>query len=70
MIHEIVWKKALDGYVSLDGVWKIRGPLFGKRIFWIYKNGQRFCETEKYDSAVSKPSLNQAKKYVQSIAQK
>lgn len=59
------WAKSLDGFVSDNGNWRIRGPLFGKQIYWLYQGGQRHCAVAgEYDTAVSFDSLKAAKAFV------
>lgn len=59
------WKRrAVGGWITEDGRWAIRGPIFGKRMYWLYHNNERYCPTGKYDSAVSFKSVPSAKRFV------
>ena len=61
------WKRTATGnWLSSDGRWLIRGPIFGKPMYWLYDaiNHCRFTPTGKHDDSVSFTTLRDAKKYV------
>lgn len=68
---KIGWRRApnagTQGWVSQDGVWKIRGPLMGKPIFWLYRNGSRYTTTGRYEDAVHFASAAAAKTFVDNL---
>ena len=75
------WRRtSTGGWISEDGVWKVRGPIFGFSMYWLYYNplapkgkgaGQRYLREEgNYDSAVSFRSAGAAKKFAEKEALK
>jgi len=70
------WRKCPNagshGWLSTDGRWKIRGPIWGKPMYWLYYNptpghggAGRFSETGHYEDSLSFPTASAAKKYVE-----
>lgn len=59
------WRRdALGGWITLDGRWRIRGPIFGKPMFWLYRDGVRYLAAPgNYDSAVSFPTRAKAQHF-------
>lgn len=64
------WRKAPTGWVSADGKWRIRGPIMGKRVYWLYHvgGGRHLLNTNDYESAVQFRSVAAAKRYVEVTA--
>jgi hypothetical protein len=68
------WRRtAMGGWITEDGRWGIRGPIFGKAMFWVYwrsadaLSASRYTPTGKYDDAVSFPTAAAAKEFVEKI---
>lgn len=59
------WTRSWKGWVSTDGVWTIRGPIFGQPMFWLYRDGSRFTPTGRYNDAVSFTTAAEAKAFVE-----
>lgn len=60
------WKKrAMGGWITDDGFWMIRGPIFG-HLYWIYssKSQSRYSPTGEHEDAVSFKTLDSAKRYI------
>ncbi len=64
----------MGGYISADGVFRIRGPLgfkvlAGRKVgvFWLYRNGSRYTPTGHYADAVMFPTALQAKQFAESL---
>lgn len=62
-------KRAVGGWITDDGRWVIRGPIFGKKLYWVYLYGVRYSPTGGYDKSVSFDSLETAKRYVMEVSQ-
>jgi hypothetical protein len=61
------WVKAPTGWLRWTrlGRWRIRGPIWGKPMYWLYLNGSRVTATPgDYNTAVSFPTVAAAKRYV------
>lgn len=57
------WKRrAVGGWTSSDGAWTVRGPMFGKPMFWLYYQNHRYTPTGRYDDAVRFNTAAAAKK--------
>jgi len=56
------WLKSFDGWTW--GEWRIRGPIFGRSMFWVYRAGSRYTPSGRFDDAVSFPSITLAKGFV------
>ena len=56
------WTKTATGWVR--GSWRIKGPIMGKPMFWLYRNGLRYTPTGKFDDAVSFATAAAAKQFV------
>lgn len=73
MASKIPWRKSLDGQVAVDvcgHTWRIRGPIYGKPMFWLYRDGDRVCERPgDYDSAVHFTSIRDAHHYVRKVVE-
>ncbi len=56
-------RTATGNWLSEDRKWLIRGPIFGKPMYWLYDaiNHCRYTPTGKYDDVVNFPSLKEAK---------
>lgn len=52
-----------NGWVS--GGWTVRGPLMGKAVYWLYKDGQRYTETGRYDDAPYFTTAAEAKAFAE-----
>ena len=66
------WRKtAVGGWVTTDGRWIIRGPIFGKKMYWIYgpypKHSGRYTPTGRYDDCVSVSTVSEAKELVKTL---
>lgn len=60
------WRRCGTGWVSADGAWRVRGPLMGKAMFWLYRVGSgRFTPTGRYEDAVNFKSAAAAKRYAE-----
>jgi len=58
------WRRtATGGWLSPDGRWRVRGPIFGKAMYWLYHDGGRYTPTGRYDDVVNFPSARQARQY-------
>ena len=56
------WRRTATGWVSTDGRWRVRGPIMGQKMFWLYRVGfGRFTPTGRYEDVVSFPTAAQAK---------
>ena len=57
------WSKTATGWTAHDGLcrWTIRGPIMGKPMFWLYRDGSRFTPTGRYDDVVSFTTVREAK---------
>lgn len=50
----MTWQRtALGDWLSADGRWRVRGPLMGKRMFWLFLNGARYTPTGRFEDAPS-----------------
>lgn len=59
------WKRcAVGGWITADGVWRIRGPIWGIQMYWVYNQHGRFTPTGKYNDCVSFVSVYSAKRFV------
>ena len=54
----MTWRRALDGWVSGDGRWRVRKV---QRVFWIYRDHQRFTPTGRFEDVLSYTSALAAK---------
>jgi hypothetical protein len=56
---------ATGGWTSHDGLcrWTIRGPIMGKPMFWLYRDGARFTPSGRYDDVVSFTTARKAKAF-------
>lgn len=64
------WKRTATGnWITSDGKWSIRGPIFGKPMYWLYDavHHNRYTPTGKYDDCVSFTSLKSAKRFVEGV---
>jgi len=64
------WSKSSDGFVALDAHgdrWRIRGPIMGQRMYWLYFNGTRVTPTGRYNDVVNFASVRKAKAYVRTM---
>lgn len=62
------WKKTATGnWFSADGKWVIRGPIFGKPMYWLYDavHHCRYTPTGNYDDCLNFSSLKEAKKFIE-----
>lgn len=49
------WLKSFSGWVSLSPAgtrWAVRGPIMGRRMFWLYRDGLRFSPTGRHNDAL------------------
>jgi hypothetical protein len=62
----MTWTRSLDGHITLDARhrWRIRGPIFGRRHFWLYCDGQRYSPTGRYADVLWFTTVRQAKAFV------
>lgn len=59
------WRKTATGWVRGDGKWRVRGPIMGKPMYWIYRVGAgRLRRGAAFDTAVSFPTATAARNYV------
>lgn len=58
---------ALGDFLSDDGQWRIRGPIWGKRMYWLYRNGSRYTPTGSYEDVANFTSLKVAQKFVETL---
>lgn len=67
MGSKMAWIKTAFGWSMCDGVcrWTIRGPIMGKPMYWLYKNGSRFTPTGRYVDVVSCTTVREAKAKVE-----
>lgn len=62
------WKKVLDGWLSKNGKWRIRGPIMSKPMYWLIQTGVgRYTPTGKYEDVVSFTTLDAAKQYAETL---
>jgi GNAT superfamily N-acetyltransferase len=62
------WRRTASGdWLSPDSCWKIRGPIFGKPMYWVYHDGGRYTPTGKYDDVVHFTTVAMAKKFIESM---
>jgi len=62
------WTKTKAGWVSNDGRWRIRGPVFGRTEFWLYRVGAgRYTPSGHHDDAVAFATLAEAMHYAARI---
>lgn len=63
------WKRSALGHVLTIGkdVWRIRGPIFGKSMYWVYFNHSRYNETGSYEDSIRFGTLRAAKRFVERV---
>lgn len=63
-----VWRKVprlgRGGFISEDGKWTIKGPIFGKKMYWVYWKNMRYSTTGSYEDSVHFDSPKLAKAFV------
>lgn len=65
------WRRAANGdWIACDGAWRIRGPMMGRRMYWLYRNGTRVTPTGRFEDAVSFTTSSAAKGYVRAAIEK
>ena len=71
---KIKWKKrAVGGWITEDGKWSIRGPIYSKPMYWVYGpadrrgRAERYTPSGKYDDAVNFKSVAAAKRFVENL---
>ena len=64
------WVRTLDGWTMQDagGRWRIRGPIMGKRRYWLYRNASRVSRIGTYEDACTFASVAAAKAYVAALS--
>ena len=67
----MTWRKGPLGWVTTDGRWRIRGPVYGKPMFWLYgphpQHHGRYTPTGNYEDVVNFPTARAAKDYVATL---
>ena len=63
----MTWRRSLDGWVSSDGRWRIRGPIMGQRMYWLYWDGTRYTPTGRYADSVHFTSVQGARAFVRRV---
>lgn len=58
------WAKSPTGWISDNGAWRIRGPIMGKPMYWLYLYGARYTPTNNYEDCVHFSSVQSAKRFV------
>jgi hypothetical protein len=61
------WIRTATGDGWVWNGWRVRGPIMGKRHYWLYRNNHRFTPTGKYDDVVFFKSPAAAKKFAESF---
>lgn len=63
-------RTATGGWTAHDGTcrWTVRGPIMGKPMFWLYRDGCRFTPTGRYDNVVSFRTAQDAKNKAEEYA--
>lgn len=64
----MTWRRTATGWVSDDGQWRVRGPIFGQLMFWLYRQGSRYTPTGRYDDAVQFRTAAQARAYANALS--
>lgn len=68
---KLKWRKIFNGWIATDGLWNVRGPLYGQPMYWLYYTskpgtyGSRVNETGSYADSLSFPTAAAAKKYAE-----
>lgn len=63
---KIQWRRrAVGGWITSDGKWTIRGPIWSKPMFWVYSGNLRYTPTGKHKDSVSFTSVRAAKTFVE-----
>lgn len=68
---KLTWRKMWSGWLSADGHWHVRGPLYGQPMYWLYytskpgTHGSRVNETGSYADSLTFPTAAAAKKYAE-----
>jgi hypothetical protein len=62
---KIGWRRSLDGWTK--DVARVRGPIMGKDMFWVYINGSRYTPTGHFEDAVSFATGAAARAYADEI---
>lgn len=59
------WTRTAFGWTGHNGLcrWAVRGPIMGKPMFWLYREGSRFTPTGRFADVVSFKTAREAKKY-------
>lgn len=64
----MTWRRrAVGGWITTDGKWTIRGPIWGKAMYWVYQWTSRYTPTGKYRDCVSFKTAQQAKRFVENL---
>lgn len=61
------WRRTFDGWISGDGQWRVRGPMMGRRMFWLYHSGLRVRTGVGYDTAVHYQTAREAKQAIREL---
>lgn len=65
MITKHGWTRSLDGWVK--GNARVRGPIMGSEMFWVYVGGSRYTPTGSIEDAVSFPTGLEARKFADTL---
>jgi hypothetical protein len=63
------WLRTADGYTLMHGGhrWRVRGPILGKPMFWLYRDGSRYTPTGDFEDALNFASARAAMAFVEAL---
>jgi hypothetical protein len=70
--HRLGWRRSPWGWASTAGRsrWSVRGPIFGIRMYWLYRDGCRYTPTGRHDDVVCFRSAGSAKACAERLEEK
>lgn len=64
----LTWRRSPYGYAATGkSRWTVRGPIWSKPVFWLYRDGSRYTPTGSYEDVVRFETSAEARAFAERV---